>query len=131
MVVDELIVLKRATKLRTSDAIKSASPTANRRNNHQKLAPIRSTASNALAAKCSDRTWRHAVNQISRSIAARPGSCHPSDPVRKLGGEARVARLDVSCQSRGDLLEHPAVAVRIAERGVRGVTLSLRIWAAD
>jgi hypothetical protein len=33
----------------------------------------------------------------------------------------------VSGQSHGDLLEQPAVALQIAERGVRGVTLSLRI----
>jgi N-acyl homoserine lactone hydrolase len=33
----------------------------------------------------------------------------------------------LSGQSHGDLLEHPAIAVRIAERGVRGVTFSLRI----
>src|ERR1700726_381636 len=69
--------------------------------------------------------------QISRSIAAALGSFRRSDHVRQLRGEACVARLDVSGQSRGDLLEHPAVVVRIAERGVRGVTFSLRIWAVD
>src|ERR1700730_14141326 len=102
-----------------------------RGSNHKKLAPVRSTTSNTFAAKRPDRIWPHAVNQISRSIAATRGSFRASNHVRELGGEACVARLDVSGQPRGDLLQHPAVAVRIAERGVRGVTLSLRIWAAD
>ena len=52
--------------------------------------------------------------QISRSVAAALGSFRRSDHVRQLRGEACVARLDVSGQSRGDLLEHPAVVVRIA-----------------
>src|SRR6266513_1017050 len=62
-----------------------------------------------------------------RSIA----SCGMSNHAGEFGREACVAVLDVSGQSRGDLLEHPAVAVRIAERGVGGVTLTLRIWAGD
>ena len=54
-----------------------------------------------------------------------------SERVHELTFEACVTRLDVSGQMRRDLLGHPAVAVRIAERGIRGETLSLRIWAAE
>src|ERR1700722_2324177 len=53
------------------------------------------------------------------------------DPVRELGGEICVACLDVPGQSHGDFLKHPSIAIRIAERGVGGITFSLRIWAAD
>ena len=38
---------------------------------------------------------------------------------------------DVSGKSRRDHLKHPTITVRIVERSVRGVTSSLRIWAAD
>src|SRR3954466_13157571 len=54
-----------------------------------------------------------------------------SNHAGEFGREAWVAVLDVSGQSRGDFLEHPAVAIRVAERGVRGVALSLRICAGD
>src|SRR5580700_1149744 len=52
---------------------------------------------------------------------------------RKLSrrGESRVVRVHASGQSHGDLLEQPAVAVRIAERGVRAVAAMLGIRTAD
>src|SRR5688572_50390 len=46
-------------------------------------------------------------------------------------GECRVIRIYASRQSHGDLLEQPAVAVGIAERGERAVAAILGIWAAD
>ena len=46
-------------------------------------------------------------------------------------GECRVARVHASGQSRGDLLQQPAVAVRIAECGEGGVAAPLRIATAD
>src|SRR4051812_25719003 len=49
----------------------------------------------------------------------------------QLGRKAGVAVLDLSGQSRGDLLQYPGIAVGIAERGIGGVTLSLRIWPRD
>src|ERR1700722_11019339 len=64
-------------------------------------------------------------------MAATLTKCCTPDPVRKLCGEACVARIEMSGQSSGNLLEDPAVTVRIAEGGVRGVTFPLRIWATD
>src|SRR5882757_8829466 len=46
-------------------------------------------------------------------------------------GECRVVRVHASGQSRGDLLQQPAVAVRIAERGERAVAAALGIRTAD
>src|SRR5258708_7977984 len=46
-------------------------------------------------------------------------------------GECRVVCVHASGQPHGDLLEQPAVAVRIAERGERGVTAPRRIRAAE
>src|SRR4051812_26219427 len=57
--------------------------------------------------------------------------CRMSNYVGEFGRETCIVVIDVSGQSRRDLLEHPGVTVGIAERGVGGVTLSLRIWAAD
>src|SRR6266576_6345357 len=43
-------------------------------------------------------------------------------------GECRVVGVDASGQSRGDLLEQPAVAVRIFERGEGAVAAVVGIW---
>src|SRR5262245_29641161 len=46
-------------------------------------------------------------------------------------GECCVVRVHASRQSRGDFLQQPAVAVRIGERGERGIAATLRIPAVD
>ena len=45
--------------------------------------------------------------------------------------EGRLGRVDASGQPRGDLLEKPAVAVRIAERGKRAIAALLGIRTAN
>ena len=51
--------------------------------------------------------------------------------LQHLAGEPRVAHFDISRQSHGNLLQQPTVAVRIAERSVRGITLPLRTQAVN
>src|SRR5262245_28118151 len=46
-------------------------------------------------------------------------------------GERRVVRVDPSGQSYGDLLEQPAVAVRVSERGERDVAAAFRIASRE
>ena len=45
-------------------------------------------------------------------------------------GERGVVAVDAAGQSRGDFLQQPAIAVGIAERGIRTVAAALRIRAA-
>src|ERR1700724_3595463 len=56
-----------------------------------------------------------------------------SERGRKLDrrGEGRAVRVHASGQSYDDLLEQPAVAVRIAERGERAVAAMLRVQTAN
>src|SRR5262249_30533287 len=65
--------------------------------------------------------------KISGCISGMLTTFRTLDCVRKLRGEACVALVDMPGQSRSDLLQYPAIAVRIAERGERRVAFSLRI----
>src|SRR6266478_3185655 len=84
--------------------------------------------------RCSRRTSRASSHRATGPflVLAVRGRCAP-ERGRKLGrsGEGRIVRVDASGQSRGDLLEQPAIAVRIFERGERAVAAVLGIRAAD
>ncbi len=50
--------------------------------------------------------------------------------VDNLTVEPWVARFDMRREARSHFLQEPAVAMRVAERGERGITLSLRLATA-
>jgi hypothetical protein len=70
------------------------------------------------------------IDEWELQITAGRGLTNLSDRVHNLTGGPCIACLEVFVPSHRDLLEQPAFAVQIVQRGVRRVALSLRSWLA-
>ena len=85
-------------------------------------------------APCTRRTSRASPGRPARSAPrARRAPRRRAAAPRQVAGRAvrRLGRVDAAGQAGGDLLQEPAVAVRVAERSERAVAAAVRVRPGD